>query len=179
MADEKRRDYSQIKDTLKIKGTFDLTHYADNVNYQLKYIQDKISEFEIKLTSLRTKESIISGIIDRTNANAAKFLDENNFAKAQGLQNALITQFETYSLMQDMILKYEAGIRAYVKMCVDIENHKVNSFAKLKASQKNDGKDEGQYHSLMTKINELLAGDQKGPAALKNQIKKELELEGY
>ena len=173
-----KEDKGISKETLST-GNFDVMHYSDNLNKQIEFINNKISEAEVKITALKSKESIISGIIDRTNSSVGKFLDEHNFAKAQGLQNALITQFETYSLMQDMILKYEAGIRAYVKMCVDIENHKVNSFAKLKASQKNDGKDEGQYHSLMTKINELLAGDQKGPAALKNQVKKELELEGY
>ena len=178
MADEKRRDYSQIKDTLKVKGSFDLTHYADNVNYQLKYIQDKISEFEIKLTSLRTKESIISGIIDRTNANAAKFLDENNFAKAQGLQNALITQFETYSMMQDMILKYESHISNYVKLSLTIENDKVATYAKIKTADKNTDKDDDQYAKIVEQINTMMLDGKSGSAFTQN-LKNELKLEGY
>ena len=179
MADEKRRDYNQIKDTLKIKGTFDLTHYADNVNYQLKYIQDKISDFEIKLTALRTKESIISGIIDRTNTAAAKFFDEHNVAKAQGLQHALITQFETYSMMQDMILKYESHISNYVKLSLTIENDKVATYAKIKTADKNIDKDDDQYAKLVESINGIVSdGNGKGGAFAQN-LRNELKLEGY
>ena len=179
MADEKRRDYNQIKDTLKIKGTFDLTHYAENVNYQLKYIQDKISDFEIKLTALRTKESIISGIIDRTNTAAAKFFDEHNVAKAQGLQHALITQFETYSMMQDMILKYESHISNYVKLSLTIENDKVATYSKIKTADKNIDKDDDQYAKLVESINGIVSdGNGKGGAFAQN-IRNELKLEGY
>ena len=179
MTDEKRRDYNQIKDTLKIKGTFDLTHYAENVNYQLKYIQDKISDFEIKLTALRTKESIISGIIDRTNTAAAKFFDEHNVAKAQGLQHALITQFETYSMMQDMILKYESHISNYVKLSLTIENDKVATYAKIKIADKNIDKDDDQYAKLVESINSIVSdGNGKGGAFAQN-IRNELKLEGY
>ena len=179
MADEKRRDYNQIKDTLKTKGTFDLTHYAENVNYQLKYIQDKISDFEIKLTALRTKESIISGIIDRTNTAAAKFFDEHNVAKAQGLQHALITQFETYSMMQDMILKYESHISNYVKLSLTIENDKVATYAKIKIADKNIDKDDDQYAKLVESINGIVSdGNGKGGAFAQN-IRNELKLEGY
>ena len=176
---EKRRDYAEIKDTLKVKGSFDLTHYADNVNYQLKYVQDKISEFEIKLTALRTKEAIISGIIDRTNTAVARFFDDHNFAKAQGLQNALITQFETYSMMQDMILKYESHISNYVKLSITIENDKVATYTKIKNADKNIDKDDDQYSKLVEQINGIILEGKGGGSAFTQQVKNELHLEGY
>ena len=52
-----------IKDTLKIEGKFDIMHYASNVNDIIMSINDKISNFEIKLTSLKVKEEMISNII--------------------------------------------------------------------------------------------------------------------
>ena len=167
-----------LKDTLKVEGKFDLLHYSDNVNQHLNYIQTKIQDFEIKITSLRTKEKIISDIIDRTNNTVGKFFSESNYAKAQGLQNALITQFETFSLMQDMILKYENNIQSYIKMSLDIENNKVATYSKIKTADKNVEKEDGQYADLMDQINTLMSGGNSA-ADFKAQVQKELQLEGY
>ena len=166
-----------IKDTLKIEGKFDIMHYASNVNDIIMSINDKISNFEIKLTSLKVKEEMISNIINHTNSSADKFLKEHNYAKAQGLQNALITQFETYSMMQDMILKYEHNIQTYLKMKLDIENHKISAYTKIKAADKNVEKDDNNYKEMQNKIEQILSsGDSSG---FKKHVLNELSLEGY
>jgi hypothetical protein len=166
-----------IKDTLKIEGKFDIMHYASNVNDIIMSINDKIANFEIKLTSLKVKEEMISNIINHTNSSADKFLKEHNYAKAQGLQNALITQFETYSMMQDMILKYEHNIQAYLKMKLDIENHKISAYTKIKAADKNVEKDDNNYKEMQNKIEQILSsGDSSG---FKKHVLNELSLEGY
>ena len=166
-----------IKDTLKIEGKFDIMHYASNVNDIIMSINDKISNFEIKLTSLKVKEEMISNIINHTNSSADKFLKEHNYAKAQGLQNALITQFETYSMMQDMILKYEHNIQVYLKMKLDIENHKISAYAKIKTADKNAEKDDSSYKDLQQNINKILAGGESNN--FRNNVLNELQLEGY
>jgi len=174
-----KRDYGELKETLNVKGEFDLVCYGENINYQLKYVQEKINNAEIKITSLKVKEAIISSIIDRTNDSVSKFLADHNYPKAQGLQNALITQFETYSLMQDMILKYESNIQSYIKMSLDIENHKVNTYVKIKASKKNDDKTDKNYDAIVSKFNEIMNSGPAGAQAFKSNIQKELNLEGY
>ena len=168
-----------LKDTLKVEGKFDIMFYAENVNQHLNRIQNKIADFEIKITALRTKEKIISDIIDRANNQITKFFNEANFPKAQGMQNALITQFETYSLMQEMILKYENHIQSYIKMSLDIEKNKIDAYVKIKNADKNVEKDEDAYVELTTKINEILNGGPNGGADFKAQMQKELQLEGY
>lgn len=166
-----------IKDTLKIEGKFDIMHYASNVNDIIMSINDKIANFEIKLTSLKVKEEMISNIINTTNSSVDKFLKEHNYAKAQGLQNALITQFETYSMMQDMILKYEHNIQVYLKMKLDIENHKISAYTKIKAADKNVEKDDNNYKEMQNKIEQILSsGDSSG---FKKHVLNELSLEGY
>lgn len=166
-----------IKDTLKIEGKFDIMHYASNVNDIIMSINDKIANFEIKLTSLKVKEEMISNIINHTNSSVDKFLKEHNYAKAQGLQNALITQFETYSMMQDMILKYEHNIQVYLKMKLDIENHKISAYTKIKAADKNVEKDDNNYKEMQNKIEQILSsGDSSG---FKKHVLNELSLEGY
>ena len=168
-----------IKDTLKIEGKFDIMHYASNVNDIIMPINDKISNFEIKLTSLKVKEEMISNIINHTNSSADKFLKEHNYAKAQGLQNALITQFETYSMMQDMILKYEHNIQTYLKMKLDIENHKISAYTKIKAADKNVEKDDNSYKDLQKTIEKIMNGDDNQRNSFKNNVLNELSLEGY
>ena len=180
MSDPKQ-DKKRLSDTLKVEGKFDIMYYANNVNQHSDYVQNKISDFEIKITSLKTKEKIISDIIDNTNNSVGKFLKEGNFAKAQGLQNALITQFETFSLMQDMILKYENNIQSYIKMSLDIEKNKVDVYIKIKNADKNVDKDNDAYSELNNKLSEILNGgfNGQGGADFKAQMQKELQLEGY
>lgn len=177
MSDPKQ-DKKRLSDTLKVEGKFDIMHYAENVNQHSDHIQTKISDFEIKITSLKTKEKIISDIIDRANNQIGKFFSEGNFAKAQGMQNALITQFETYSMMQDMILKYESHISNYVKLSLTIENDKVATYAKIKTADKNTDKDDDQYAKIVDQINTLIL-DGKGGSAFTQNLKNELKLEGY
>lgn len=180
MSDPKQ-DKKKLNDTLKVEGKFDIMYYAENVNHHLNYIQTKISDFEIKITSLKTKEKIISDIIDRANNQVGKFFTEGNFAKAQGMQNALITQFETYSLMQEMILKYENNIQSYIKMSLDIEKNKIDAYVKIKNADKNVDKDDNAYSELNNKLTEILNGgfNGQGGADFKAQMQKELQLEGY
>lgn len=177
-------------ETISVDGEdekFSLVNYGYNLNKQLNYIQLKISESECKITALKTKENIIDNMIERTNRLVEKYTEDKNF-KLAGLNSShILTQFETLSQVQEMLIKYEDMIQKYIKMSVDIENHKINAFAKLNAVKKDDNKNEDNYTKLMSSMQDLMKDNSpqiEGPGgptneALLDSVRDSLKLEGY
>jgi len=168
-----------IKDTINEKGTFDLLHYNDNINDQNIYIKKKIQECEIKISSLKNKEKIINNIITRISDDLDKTVDNNNHKLVNINQQKILTFFETLSIIQEMLIKYEDMIQKYIKMSIDIENHKINAFVKIKTISKNDDQDNNQYGKLMEAFNTIMESPKQENVALNNQVMQELKLEGY
>lgn len=168
--------------------SFNLVNYGANLNKQLNYISEKVDGAEKKITALRTKEKIIDDMISRTNALVERYNEEKNYKLAGVNQKAILTQFETLAQVQEMLIKYEDMIQKYIKMSVDIENHKINAYVKLNSSKKEEEKNEAGYEKLMGAMHELMSqakdqpeGGPGGPTnpAMLDAVKNQLQLEGY
>jgi len=160
---------------------FDINNYSASLNERINYINDKIKSSEIKITALKTKESIIDTMIDRTNALVEKYHSEKNFKLAGINSSYILTQFETLSQVQEMLIKYEDMIQKYIKMSIDIENHKLNAHVKLSSVKVESVNDEG-YEKLMGKIHEMMNDTPEQlqtNSALLDSVKDTLKLEGY
>jgi len=166
---------------------FNLINYGNNLNTQINYISNKISEAERKITSLKTKESIIDSMINRTNALVERYNEEKNYKLAGINSSVILTQFETLAQVQEMLIKYEDMIQKYIKMSIDIENHKINAFVKLNSSKKEEERTEQGYEKLMGAMHELMNNNettQTGPGGPTNPVmldavRDQLKLEGY
>jgi len=168
-----------VRDTLNKEGVFDLIQYSDNINEQIVYIKNKINTCEIKITSLKSKEEIISNIINRISNAINKATQENNYKMADINQSKILIYFESMSLIQEMLIKYEDMIQKYIKMIIDIENHKINAYVKIKAANKSGDKQDGEYDELIARFHEMTTNSKEQNTAMVDHVKKELQLEGY
>lgn len=167
------------KETLNTEGTFDLINYSDNLNVQTNYIAAKIKEVEIKLTALKTKERIINTMLDNTNGQIIRYTEEANW-KLVGINNSVIlTQFETLGLVQEMLCKFEDMIQRYIKMTIDIENHKINAYVKIAGTRKDEKSNEEGFEKLMGAMHKLVSSTPKENQAMADHVKSQLKLEGY
>lgn len=177
---------SKVKyETISIQdkeNIFDLINYSSSMNEQITYIKGKISQAEIKITALKSKENIIDKMINRTNDQVEKYHKADNLKLAGINQSYILTQFETLAQVQEMLIKYEDMIQKYLKMNIDIENHKLNAFIKLNSSKKEAQANEEGYEKLMGKIHEMMADtpqQQQSNSALLDTVKNQLKIEGY
>jgi hypothetical protein len=169
--------------------TFSLQNYGSNLNKQLNYINNKIEEAEIKITSLKSKEKIIDDMIDRSNRLVERYTEEKNYKLAGINSSYILTQFETLAQVQEMLIKYEDMIQKYIKMSIDIENHKINAFVKLNSSKKEESKNEEGYEKIMNEMHKMMQNSENQGSphelgtpsndALLNSVKDQLKLEGY
>lgn len=180
---------NMTKNMETIEGTsedvkFNIVNYGNNLNTQVLYIKNKIKEAEIKITALKTKEAIIDSMIKRSSDQVDKYVLESNF-KLVGINSShILTQFETLAQVQEMLIKYEDMIQKYIKMSIDIENHKINAFVKLNASKKELDKNEEGYDKIMNEMHNLLQehNNSDGPGeniGMLDAVKDQLKIEGY
>lgn len=178
----KKNDTISVQDNVK---KFDILNYQYNLNEQVTYIKNKMESYEIKLTSLKSKEKIIDDMIRRSNMLVEKYTNESNFKLVSIHSNTILTQFETLSQVQEMLIKYEDMIQKYIKMVVDIENHKINAYTKLTNNKKEDEKNEEGYEKLMSAMHALVQEKAEGHTsdvshpALLDTVTEQLKLEGY
>jgi len=169
-------------ETITSDSEFNIINYGFNLNKQLNYISDKIKAAEIKITSLKTKEKIIDDMIVRSNESVEHYTTEKNFKLAGIHSSYILTQFETLAQVQEMLIKYEDMIQKYIKMTIDIENHKINAHVKLTNAKKEDNKNEDSYEKLMGQMHELINTQTQSPGSspvLLDSVKEQLKLEGY
>ena len=184
---------SNIKDTLKsfsdvstVDGTFDITQYSNNLNEIKEGIETKIRSADIRLTALNIKEDVTNKMMMRTSNYINEYEKSANFKLRSQYETIYIKQTEALSLICEMMMKYEDLIFKYRKMLIDIENHKVQSYTKIKAAEKTIKTDEDSfdenYQGTLKEINKLLqdnsSEDNKGNPLLQD-IQNELKLEGY
>jgi hypothetical protein len=172
--------YETVSKTDK-EEKFDILNYSSSLNEQINYIKDKIKAAEIKITALLSKESIINKMIERTNSLVEKYHEENNLKLAGINSSYILTQFETFAQVQEMLIKYEDMIQKYIKMSIDVENHKLNAYVKLNNSKEAQSNEEG-YEKLMGKIHEMMTDtpeQAQSNSVLLESVKEQLKLEGY
>ncbi len=169
------------KETINKEGTFDIHSYSDNINNQKEYIQNKISSCEMKLKGLQTKENIISNMITRQSLSLEKHVEKNNYKLISVSQQQILHFFETLALAQEMLIKYEDMIQKYLKMIVDIENHKINAYVKIKTADKSNKSLEGDNDQLLDYMQKMMLQSETSEAntGMTEHIKHELKLEGY
>jgi len=112
----------------------DLINYENEIEKQKEEINKKITSLEGKLLQLQNKESIINNIITNVNLELEK-ADPKAFKLVGQLRNTLNHNFETLSLIMDMIFKIEDTIQKYRKMLIDVENQKINNIIKAKIEE--------------------------------------------
>ncbi len=181
------KDYNSVvkHETITKHDGFDINNYSSNLNKQLNYVFDKIEEAERKITSLKTKEKIIDDMITRTNKLVEDYIEAKNYKLSGINQSHILTQFETLAQVQEMLVKYEDMIQKYIKMSIDIENHKINAYVKLNSAKKEEKLNDEGYEKLMSAMHSLVA-DQNGPEGSKQDsqpmlasVREQLKLEGY
>ena len=82
-----------------------------------------------------------------------------------------------------MLIKYEDMIQRYIKMSIDIENHKINAYVKLNSAKKEDKMNDEGYEKLMSGMHALVQNNQQdskqdSPQML-DAVRDQLKLEGY
>ncbi len=167
-----------MNDTIGKKGEFDIITYSKNLNDQISYINKKIVEYEIKLTSLKSKENIIDTMINRSNEQVEKYTKEKNFKVAGIHQSYILTQFETLGQVQEMLIRYEDMIQKSVKSLIDIENHKFNTYSKLKTANKQEKSTDEDYEKLMTAMHKMVTTPTDDNPMI-DVVREQLKLEGY
>jgi len=170
---------NKIKETLNKEGTFDLVHYSDNINEQIVYIKSKIASAEKKITALNSKEAIISNIINRMSQEINTYIEKENKKVVDIVQGKILKFYETLGFINDTIIKYEDTIQKYIKMMIDIENHKVGAFTKIKAATKNANNDDSNYTELMEAITKLTSNNVEANTEMLEHVKNELKMEGF
>jgi len=172
-----------MQDSINKEGEFSLVNYSRNLNDQIKYINMKIKDYELKLTALKNKELIIDDMINRSNEQVQYYIQAKNMKVAGIHQGYILTQFETLGQVQEMLIKYEEMINKSVKMLIDLENHKINSFVKIAASKKQEKSTDDDYGKLMNAMQKLVTKDNKEHNNLENPmletVREQLKLEGY
>ena len=137
---------------------FDL--YNENINSEQQSINKKIEKLEQKLISLQNKESIINNLITKINFELEN-TDPKHFKAISQIRTTLNKQFETLSLIIEMIMKIEDMVLKYRKMSIDIENNKINNFIKLQKELNTDEDNLGEVFSLLNqKIEETPVGQE-------------------
>ena len=167
-------------ETINKDETFNLLNYSSTLDEQKKYIKVKIEEADRKLTSLKTKEEIINTMINRTNMAIEDYATEKNY-KLMGINNGhLLSQFETLSLVQEMLIKYEDQIQKYVKLLLDIENNKLSAVTKVKAMSKTDKVDDDNFSGIVSEMHKLMQSNlPNAQNQMLDHVKNQLQLEGY
>ena len=157
--------------------TFDYDSMAQNFDKVLADITTRIKNAETKLTSLAAKEEILNKMIHTTNAKMES-TPEENYKLIGTYQNILMKQLESLNLWQESIMKYEDLIQRYIKMKLDIENHKLSNFAKVKGLYKaNQELDEG-FDALLKNMHNLSVNPG-NVLNLQEEAQKQLRLSGY
>jgi hypothetical protein len=157
--------------------TFDYKGMSNNLNLVLKDIDDRQKSADTKLTALKGKEDILNKIITNTNLLLEK-TDPQNFKLIGVYQNQIMTQLESFNLLQESLMKYEDLIQRYIKMKIDIENHKLSSFAKIKTLYKaNDTADQG-FETLLKNMHTLTQSPSQ-VFDIQQEAQKQLKLQGY
>ena len=150
------------------KNNLDL--YNENINNEKQSIVKKIENLEQKLISLQNKESIINNLITKINFELEN-TDPKHFKAISQIRTTLNKQFETLSLIVEMIMKIEDMILKYRKMLIDIENNKINNFIKMQKELHSEEDNLGDVFALLDqKIEETPVGQ---------EILLELKNEGY
>ncbi len=183
---DKSKEITVIKETLTKEGTFDILHYSENIQTQLDFISGKIQSCENKISSLKAKETIINNMINRTGIKIESAIDEDNQKIATMNQKYVLDYFETLSMVQEMLMKYEDLIYKYIKMRLDIENNKINAYVKLKAANKEVKKEDGEYDDMMKAMHDMFNKPKGGAGGtvgenkdMIDHVKNQLKLEGY
>ena len=160
--------------------SFNVEGYNTELEDQKKYIKNKRAEFDRKLTSLRLKEEIVNRMILESNNQVEKQMEVNNWKVVNIINAQLLTQFETLNQIQEMLCKYEDMIQKYLKMIIDIENHKVNTFVKLASTKKEADNLESSYENLMQEMHKITSNvNTNMHVDFAAEVKNQLKLEGY
>lgn len=157
--------------------SFDYTGLTKNLNSITLEIKTKITNADIKLTSLKNKEDILNKMITTTNMQMENTPKEN-FKLIGIYQKTIIEQLESLNLLQESIIKFEDLIQRYLKMKMDIENNKLNAYSKIKSLNKADQETESDYNGLMKNLHSLLSNPQ-GVLDMKEEAKEQLRISGY
>jgi len=160
-----------------------LSIYQKNIGTQKEEIEKKIQNLEKKLMSLENKETIVNSMISKQNM-YLESIDPNHFKAISQARNTLNHQFETLSLIIDMITKFEDMIQKYRKMLIDIENQKFSNT--IRASKEEEQEETDVMHALLM-LNEKFQKIQNGETenidessvVLIEDIQKELQEQGY
>jgi len=128
--------------------------YKLNIEQQKDEINKKINSLEQKLISLQNKESIINSLILKINTELEN-TNPTHFKAISQIRTTLNKQFETLSLIMDMIIKVEDMIQKYRKMIIDIENKQIDNYIKL---NKELGEEENDLTTLLTMLNQNING---------------------
>ena len=146
--------------------------YKENINQQKDEINKKINALEQKLISLQNKESIINSLILKINTELEN-TNPTHFKAISQIRTTLNKQFETLSLIMDMIIKVEDMIQKYRKMLIEIENKQIDNYIKL---TKEVQQEENDLTSLLSVLNQNL-NNNSNPVVEEALL--ELKEEGY
>ncbi len=157
--------------------TFDYKAMGQNFTLVLKDIEDKLTSARAKLTSLLDKEEILNKMINTTNLQMEN-TPKDNYKLIGTYQGILLKQFESLQMWQEATMKYEDLIQRYIKMKIDIENHKLSNFAKIKNLHKAGEEAEEGFDTLLKNMHNLTSNPT-GIIDIQKEAQEQLRISGY
>jgi len=165
-------------------GSFDIYQYSLNLDEQKEYIKQKVIDTEYKLKTILNKQETMNEMITRTALSIKHNSDNKNFKLRSQYESIYQQQIESLSFIIEMTMKYEDLIFKYQKMLIDIENHKVSSYSKIRAAEKSiKAKEEGNTLNEVDKFSKQLQDffnskeDEASPIV--DAAKNRLNIKGY
>lgn len=157
--------------------TFDYKAMGNNFNAMIKDIEEKLTQSKNKLRSLLDKEDILNKMINTTNIQM-ETTPKDNYKLVGTYQSILLKQFESLQMWQEAVMKYEDLIQRYMKMRIDIENHKLTNFTKIKNLHKAGEEAEEGFDNLLKNMHKLTSSPS-SVIDLQTEAQNQLRLEGY
>jgi hypothetical protein len=157
--------------------TFDYKAMGTNFNAMIKDIEEKLTQSKNKLRSLLDKEDILNKMINTTNTQM-ETTPKDNYKLVGTYQSILLKQFESLQMWQEAVMKYEDLIQRYMKMRLDIENHKLTNFTKIKNLHKAGEEAEEGFDNLLKNMHKLTASPS-SVIDIQAEAQNQLRLEGY
>jgi hypothetical protein len=131
--------------------------------------------------TFKTKEKLLNDMVIRTE-NLLKTTNKDNFKAISVLQSNILKQIEIIGVLYETIIKYEDLVFKYQKMLIDVENHRINGFAKIKATMKDNDKAESESNTLMGEIHDMLtnkSSTDNTDFSIHDKVDMELKIDGY
>ncbi len=174
----------QVKE---VEIQFDLSNVLKETEQNYEDVDKRIKKLEKYIENLEDKKDIIDEFIAKAHGQL-EATDSKNYKLRSQLQITISKQIELQQMIFDSIIKFEKTIHDYQRHKQEIQNSKINNYAKWKSVNKEDV-DQKEFLEVLKKFEEAtqLTGAIDAQGTISHQtinpldqiVNSELEESGY